>query len=73
MFLTEFYKKIGIRIKELREIKGYTQQSLSEKAGLSLDYLSKIEVNINNPGLVALFKIITALDVTFEEFFSKIK
>ncbi len=72
MNIEEFYKKIGLRIKELRELKGYSQDILAEKADISTDYLGKIEVNINNPGLIGLFKIIIALNVSFEEFFKNI-
>jgi len=69
MDIKEFYKKLGLRIKELRELQGYTQEKLSEKANLSTDYIGKIETNINNPGLIGLFKLIKALNVSFGEFF----
>lgn len=72
MNLQQFYVKLGKRIKELREEKGYSQQILAEKADISIDYLGKIEVNINNPGLKSLFKIVRALDISFEEFFKSI-
>ena len=42
----EFYKKLGKRIKTLRENAHLTQEKLAEKSGISLDYLGKIEVNI---------------------------
>lgn len=72
MNLQQFYVKLGKRIKELREEKGYSQQIFAEKADISIDYLGKIEVNINNPGLKSLFKIVRALDISFEEFFKSI-
>ncbi len=56
------YKKLGERIKQLRENAHLTQEKLAEKAGISLDYLGKIEVTINKPGLKALIKIANALD-----------
>ena len=40
------YKKLGKRIKFLREERHLTQEKLAEKANISLDYLGKIEVNI---------------------------
>ena len=72
MNLQQFYVKLGKRIKELREEKGYSQQIFAEKADISIDYLGKIEVNINNPGLKSVFKIVRALDISFEEFFKSI-
>lgn len=63
------YKLLGKRIKLLREKKGLTQEKLAEKAGLSLDFVGKIEVNINKPGLKSLIKIANALDVELKELF----
>lgn len=58
-----FYKKLGIKIKSLREQAGLTQEKLAEKSGISLDYLGKIEVCINKPGLKTILKIANALKV----------
>ena len=63
------YKSIGKRIKFIRENNGLTQERLSEKSGLSLDYIGKIEININKPGLRALIKIANALDVQIKDIF----
>lgn len=69
MNFDDFYKKLGKRIKEIREEKGYTQELLAEKCSLSLDYIGKIEVNINKPGLKSLLKISNALGVSMKELF----
>ena len=63
------YELIGKRIKYIREQKNLTQEKLAEKSGLSLDYIGKIEVSINKPGLRALIKISKALDVDIKELF----
>lgn len=63
----EFYKKLGIRVKFLREKMHLTQEKLAEKCGISLDYLGKIEVNINKPGLKTLLKLSNALDISMKE------
>ncbi|MBO6088610.1 helix-turn-helix transcriptional regulator [bacterium] len=63
------YKSIGKKIKIIREGKGITQEKLAEKSGLSLDYIGKIEVNINKPGLRAIIKISNALGVHIKKFF----
>lgn len=63
------YKSIGKRIKFLRENKKLTQEKLAEKTGLSLDYIGKIEVNINKPGLRSLMKIANALEIHIKELF----
>lgn len=65
----EFYIKLGKRIKTLREKAHLTQEKLAERSGISLDYLGKIEVNINKPGLKTLIKISNALEVPIKELF----
>ncbi|MBQ2984258.1 MAG: helix-turn-helix transcriptional regulator [Candidatus Gastranaerophilales bacterium] len=65
----EQYKKLGKQIKFLREQKHLTQEKLAERAEISLDYLGKIEVNINNPGLITIFKIANALEVKVKDLF----
>ena len=59
----EFYKLLGKRIKYLREQANFTQEKLAEKAGISLDYLGKIEVNINKPGIKTILMLANALDL----------
>lgn len=60
---TIFYKKLGTKIKFFREQAGMTQEKLAEKSGISLDYLGKIEVCINKPGLKTILKIANALKI----------
>ena len=63
------YNYLGKRIKYLRELNHLTQEKLAEKSGLSIDYIGKIEVNINKPGLKALIKIANALNIHIKELF----
>ena len=65
----ELYNKLGKRIKTLRENARLTQEKLAERSGISLDYLCKIEANINKPGLKTLIKISNALEVPIKELF----
>lgn len=69
MDLENFYIKLGENIKRCRKEAGLTQEQLAEKADLSLDFMSKIEVNINKPGLKTIFKLAIALDISPAEFF----
>ena len=64
-----FYKSLGRRIKILREKAHLTQEKLAEKSGISLDYLGKIEVSINKPGLKTILKISNALSVPIKSIF----
>ena len=69
MDFKEEYQKLGKRIKFLREQSHLTQEKLAERAEISLDYLGKIEVNINRPGLVTIFKIAKALNIETKDLF----
>ena len=57
--------KLGARIKELRRKKGLTQHDLSEKTGLSLRTIQRIENSENKPSVYSLRKIGEALDYKF--------
>ncbi len=65
----ELYRKLGRQIKILRENAHLTQEKLAEKSGISLDYLGKIEVNINEPGLKTLIKLSNALNLPIRALF----
>ena len=69
MDLENFYIEIGKNIKRCRKAAGLTQEQLAEKADISLDFMSKIEVNISKPGLKTIFKLAAALDISPAEFF----
>lgn len=58
-----FYKNIGFKIEQLREQSGMTQEKLAEIAGISLDYMGKIEVCINKPRLKTILKLANALKI----------
>ena len=65
----DFYKLLGKRIKFLGENARLTQEKLAEKAGISLDYLGKIEVSINKPGIKTILKLANALELPIKELF----
>lgn len=64
--------KVGERIRALRLQRGLTQEQLSERADLHNTYISQIECGEKNPSIVSLDKILTALNITYAEFFEAI-
>jgi transcriptional regulator with XRE-family HTH domain len=54
---------LGERIKELRKLRGLSQEALAEKAGISSQYVSNIERGKENPTLDLLFQLADALKV----------
>ena len=55
---------LGKKIREARIKKGYTQQTLSEKADIGEMYLSEIERGVKMPSMNLFIKLITALDIS---------
>ena len=56
-------KRIGHRIKEIRESRGYTQEQLAEKLNLSVQHVSVIERGVKSPRLDTFIKIANILEI----------
>ncbi len=59
----------GQRLKQIREKKNLTQAELAEKVDLSPNFIGMVERAERNTSFINIYKIITALDYSFEEFF----
>jgi transcriptional regulator with XRE-family HTH domain len=60
-------KILGNRLKELRGAKGYTQEQIAERIGISRQKYARIESGVNNITLEILTKIAQILDVTIRD------
>jgi len=58
------YKRIGRNIREVRHLRGLTQDVLAEKTGLSSNHISHVEIGSSPVSLPALLKICEVLGVT---------
>jgi len=67
---TQIQHNVGSRVIELREKRNHTQESLALKSGLDRTYINSVENGRRNISVLALEKIILALDCTFKSFFS---
>ena len=66
----EISRKLGLRIKELRERQGLTQLKLAEILNMEASNLSKIERGVQIPKEESLEKISKALNVEVMELFN---
>ena len=66
------YKIIGKRIKERRKICQITQETLAEKLGVSVGYISQIERGIAHANLDTLANISHELNCDITEFLSNV-
>ncbi len=62
-------KKLGQRIKELRESKNISQLKLAEELNMEASNLSKIERGIQIPKEESLIKLANALNVSIKDLF----
>lgn len=62
-----FYKALGNNIKKQRKKMRLTQQELADKAGISLNFMGKIEVAFSKPALDNLIILAEKLDTTVSE------
>lgn len=62
-------KKVGNRIKELRNKLGISQEELGFRSGVHRTYIASLEVGKRNVSIATLEKIVIALEVTLSEFF----
>ena len=66
--------KVGTRMKEIRLEKGYSSyEQFAFKHEIGRAQYGKYERGSEDLRLSSLFKVLRSLNVTFEEFFSKIK
>ena len=55
---------IGLRLKEARLKKEFTQKDLSNISGIQVTYISEIERGVKMPSINTFIKIIEALDIS---------
>lgn len=67
--LREDLARIGARLRELREERGWRLEDLAERTGLSKAYLSRLEGGERQPSLSALLNVSEAHDVPLSSLF----
>ena len=67
--MEESKRLLGARIKELRRIKGLSQEKIAEIVGVDPKHISRIEVGKSYPSIDTLEKIAAALGMELKDFF----
>ncbi len=62
--------KVGNRIKELRKLRGLSQEAFADECGLDRTYITYIENAKKSLTISTLYKITSALNITLKEFFT---
>jgi transcriptional regulator with XRE-family HTH domain len=66
-------QKIGKRIKELRALKGFSQEELAARADIDRTYVNSVENGKRNISIVNIEKIVKALKTDLAVFFDEQK
>lgn len=64
-------KKIGARIRNLRRMKGWSQEKLAFEAELHRAYIGQVERGEKNIGLINLEKIARAFGISIRNLFNE--
>jgi transcriptional regulator with XRE-family HTH domain len=56
-------KLVGDNVRRIRLAQGLTQEQLSERSGLSQQYISGLENGRRNPTIVTIYEVAQALNV----------
>lgn len=56
-------QKLGLKVRELRKQRGWSQEKLEELSGLDRTYISDIERGVRNPSVKSLERLAKALKV----------
>lgn len=68
---TPLRKQFGLRIKELRQNAGFSQEAFADRCGFARSYMSRIERGGANPSLDAIEILAGALEIEVGQLFAK--
>jgi CheY-like chemotaxis protein len=66
-------ESLGAAIRERRKALGFTLSNMSERTGVSLGYLSQIELGKNSASIETLYRICLALGIKMNELFTAVQ
>ncbi len=70
--MSELIQTIGMRLRNYRQQRQYSQEVLAERVGLHATYIGQVERGEKNVTVESLAKIAAALDVPLSRIFEKV-
>ncbi|MGH7203568.1 MAG: helix-turn-helix domain-containing protein [Candidatus Levyibacteriota bacterium] len=67
--ITEKDWRLARKIQKIRQEKGWTQEKLAERVGVSTTYIGYVETGYRVPNLKMIYKIANALKIKVSELF----
>lgn len=65
--MSDVHTRLGGRVRDLRTRRGWTQETLGERAGLSYKFIGEIERGLENPTIDSVDQIAHALSIDIGE------
>ena len=65
-------RALGWRVRQLRESRRWTQETLAERSALDRSYIAGIEAGLRNPSVKAIAKIARGLRIHLSELFQNV-
>jgi transcriptional regulator with XRE-family HTH domain len=65
------FKAFGQAIKTARKAKGLSRNQLADQMGIAPRYIASIENSGQHPSLQIFYELVTLLDVSVDQFFSR--
>jgi transcriptional regulator with XRE-family HTH domain len=69
MHRDDIRKRFGVRVRQLRTDRGWSQEAFADRAGLHRTYVGSVERGEQNLSLVNIEKLAAALEVSLAELF----
>lgn len=69
----ELLKEIGDTVRRLRAARGFSQESFAQEAKLNRAYMGGVERGQRNVGVVNLYRIAEALNMSLTELFAEVE
>ncbi|WP_331670342.1 helix-turn-helix transcriptional regulator [Enterocloster bolteae] len=67
------FKAFGQAIKEARKAKGISRNHLADRLNIAPRYIASIENSRQHPSLQIFYELVTFLDVSIDQFFSRMR
>ena len=62
---------IGEKLRQLRQVRGLTQEEMADRCELSKGFISQVERNLASPSIATLTDMLECLGVTLADFFAE--
>ena len=69
----DLLREVGDTIRRLRAARGFRQEAFAQEAKLNRAYMGGVERGQRNVGVVNLYRIATALDMSLSELFAEVE